>query len=177
LKVSVKPEAFIPNNQIKMASRFIVALSATIVLAQGSNILPIEQESEVAVHSGVPLGAPAVVVSQGHPSVHQRQRPIYSHGPGPVVSAPLGGHPRILGSGLAGPRPYVAAPLHSAPVSYVRPATVVVPAPRVVVPAPRVVVPASRVVVAHPHGVPAPVVVASGHGNVHHIRHHGQKPY
>jgi len=173
LKVSVKPEAFIPNNQIKMASRFIVALSATIVLAQGSNILPIEQESEVAVHSGVPLGAPAVVVSQGHPSVHQRQRPIYSHGPGPVVSAPLGGHPRILGSGLAGPRPYVAAPLHSAPASYVRPATVVVPAPRVVVPAPRVVVPAPRVVVAHP----APVVVASGHGNVHHIRHHGQKPY
>ncbi|XP_017015513.2 uncharacterized protein [Drosophila takahashii] len=154
-----------------MAARFIVVLSALIVLAQGSNILPLEQEAEVPVHSGVvSSGAPVAIVSQGHPSVHQSQRPIYSHGP---VSAPLGGPHRLIGSGLAGPRAYGGAPLHSAPVSYVRPSTVVVPAPRVVVSAPRVVVPAPRVVVAQPHGVAAPLAVGSGHGNGHHIRHHG----
>ncbi|KAI8046356.1 uncharacterized protein LOC128252060 [Drosophila gunungcola] len=150
-----------------MASRFIVFFSAIIVLAQGSNVLPIEQEAEVAVHySVVSSGAPVVVVSQGHPSVHQPQRPIYSHGP---VSVPLGGPHRVIGSGLAGPRSYVAAPLRPAPVSYVRPATVVIPAPRVVV--------GPAVPIRHPHGVAAPIIVGSGHGNVHQIRHHGQKPY
>ncbi|XP_016976343.1 uncharacterized protein LOC108042530 [Drosophila rhopaloa] len=148
-----------------MASRFIVFFSAIIVLAQGSNILPIEQESEVAVHSGVvSSGAPVVVVSQGHPSVHpQPQRPIYGHGP---VSVPVGGPHRVIGSG---PRPYVAAPLRPAPVSYVRPATVVIPAPRVVV--------GPAVPIRQPHGVAAPIVVGSGHGNVHQTRHHGQRPY
>ncbi|XP_017079121.1 uncharacterized protein LOC108113126 [Drosophila eugracilis] len=176
-----------------MASRFIVVFSAIIVLAQGSNIIPIEEEAEVAVHSG----APVAVGSQGHPSVYQPSRPIYSHGP---IAAPLGGSHRVIGSGLAAP--LHSAPLHSAPV-VVRPATVVVPAPQVVVSSPKVVVPAPRVVVApalplrHSHGLPAhglpghglaahglpahgvaaPVVVASGHGNVHQIRHHGQKPY
>ncbi|KAI8046353.1 uncharacterized protein LOC128259837 [Drosophila gunungcola] len=134
-----------------MASRIIVVLSAIIVLAQGSNILPIEQEAEVAVHSGVVAsGAPVAVVSQGYPSV--------SHGPLPV---PVVGPHR--GIGLGGPRPYAAAPLRPVPVSYARPAAVVVPA----------VVVAPVAPIRQPHGVAAPVIVGAAHGNVHRNPHHG----
>nr|XP_016944702.2 uncharacterized protein LOC108020829 [Drosophila suzukii] len=72
-----------------MAARFFIVFSAIIVLAQGSNILPIEEESEVAVHSGVPLsGAPVAIVSQGHQSVPQPIGSAYGHGP---LQVPLGG--------------------------------------------------------------------------------------
>ncbi|XP_017015512.2 uncharacterized protein [Drosophila takahashii] len=141
-----------------MAVRFIVFFSAIIVLAQGSNILPIEEESEVAVHSGVVSpGAPVAIVSQGHPSVHQPIAPVYGHGslPAPVA---VGGAPRGIGSGLAGPRAYGPRPA----VSYGRPAAVVVPA----------VVVAPVAPIRQPHGVAAPVLVGAGHGNVH-GRHHG----
>ncbi|XP_043656826.1 uncharacterized protein LOC122622457 [Drosophila teissieri] len=145
-----------------MAARYLVVFSAIFVLTQGSNILP-----EVAVHSGVASSAaPVVVVPQGHQSAYQPQRPIYSHGPG---SIPVGGPHRVIGSGLAGPH-------HSASVSYSRPAAVVVPGPRVVISAPRVVA-APVAPIYHPHGVAAPVVIGSGHGNIHQTRSLGHKPY
>ncbi|XP_039495196.1 uncharacterized protein LOC120454181 [Drosophila santomea] len=150
-----------------MVAQYIVIFSAIFVLTQGSNVLSIERESQVAVHSGVASsGAPVVVVPQGHPSVYQPQRPIYSHGPG---SIPVGGSHRVIGSGLAGLH-------HSASVSYNRPATVVVPAPRVVISAPRVLA-APVVPIRHPHGVAAPVAIGSGHGNIHQTHHLGHKPY
>ncbi|XP_016976344.1 uncharacterized protein LOC108042531 [Drosophila rhopaloa] len=144
-----------------MASRFIVVFSAIIVLAQGSDLLPIEQEVEVAVHSGADLpGAPVAVVSQGHPSLSQPIGAAYGHGP---LAVPVGGAHRGIGLGVAGPRPYAAAPLRPAPVSYARPAAVVVPA----------VVVAPVAPIRQPHGVAAPVVVGAAHGNVHRNPHHG----
>jgi len=158
-KASVVSPTIIPNNQSKMAARFFVVFSAIIVLAQGSNILPIEEESEVAVHSGVPLsGAPVAIVSQGHQSVSQPIGSAYGHGPLPV---PLGGAHRGIGSGLAGPRVYGVAPRPA--VSIARPAAVVVPA----------VVVAPVAPIRQPHGVAAPILVGAGHGNVNHGRHHG----
>lgn len=148
-----------------MAARYIVVFSAIFVLTKGSNIFPIEQESKVSLHSGVvSSGAPVVVVSQGHPSAHQSQRPIYSHGPG---SIPVGGNHRVIGTGLAGR-------LHSG--SYIRPATVVVPGPTVLISAPRVVA-APVVPIRHSHGVPAPIVIGSGHSNIHQTHYHGHNPY
>ncbi|EDW97736.1 uncharacterized protein LOC6537468 [Drosophila yakuba] len=150
-----------------MATQYIIVFSAIFVLTQGSTILSIERESEVALHSGVASsGAPVVVVPQGNPSVYQPQRPTYSHGPG---SIPVGGTHRVIGSGLASPHP-------SSSVSFNRPATVVVPAPRVVISAPRVVA-APVVPIRHPHGVAAPVAIGSGHGNIHQTHHLGHKPY
>ncbi|XP_016949718.1 uncharacterized protein LOC108024327 [Drosophila biarmipes] len=153
-KASVVSPTINPNNQSKMAARFFVVFSAMLVLAQGSNILPIEEEAEVAVHSGVvSAGAPVSIVSQGHPSVSQPIGSPYGHGPLPVP-VPVGGAHRGIGTGSAGPRGYGAAPRPA--VSYVRPGAVVVPA----------------VVVAPVAPIRQPVVVGAGHGNVH-GRHHG----
>ncbi|XP_043655855.1 uncharacterized protein LOC122621902 [Drosophila teissieri] len=132
-----------------MAARFIVIFSAILVLAQGSNLLPIEQEAEVPIHSG----APVAIISQGHPSVSQSVGSAYGHG-------------QLQGS--AGAQPYVTAPRpavsYARPaVSYARPAAVVVPA----------VVVAPAAPIRQPHGVPAPVVVGAGHGNGYYGRHHG----
>ncbi|EDW44738.1 uncharacterized protein LOC6616753 [Drosophila sechellia] len=155
-----------------MAARSFVIFSAIFVLAQGSNFLPIEQEAEVPIHSG----APAEIISQGHPSVSQSVGSAYGQG---TLQVPVGGGHSGVGLGLAGARPYVAAPppavSYTRPaVSYARPA---VSAPRPAVSYARpaaVVVPALVVApIRQPQGVPAPAVVGAGHGNVYHGRHHG----
>ncbi|EDW97734.1 uncharacterized protein LOC6537466 [Drosophila yakuba] len=139
-----------------MAARFIVIFSAILVLAQGSILLPIEQEAEVPIHSG----APVAIISQGHPSVSQSVAPAYGHGQ-LQVPVSVGGAHHGVGIGSAGAQPYVAAPRPA--VSYARPAAVVVPA----------VVVAPAAPIRQPHGVPAPVVVGAGHGNGYYGRHHG----
>jgi len=148
-----------------MAVGFIVIFSAIFVLAQGSNLLPIEQQSEVPIHSG----APAAVISQGQQSVSQSVGSAYGQdqglagarpywtAPRPAVAAP---RPAVSYArpAVAAPRPSVAAPRPA--VSYARPAAVVVPA--------LVVAP-----IRQPQGVPAPAVVGASQGNVYHGRHHG----
>jgi len=127
-----------------MAVGFIVIFSAIFVLAQGSNLLPIEQQSEVPIHSG----APAAVISQGQQSVSQSVGSAYGQDQGLAGARPY----------WAAPRPSVAAPRPA--VSYARPAAVVVPA--------LVVAP-----IRQPQGVPVPAVVGASQGNVYHGRHHG----
>ncbi|KAH8292177.1 hypothetical protein KR054_006844 [Drosophila jambulina] len=65
-----------------MAFRYIFVISAVIVLAQGSNISPVDQESEVGVHSsgGVSSGAAVSGIPRGHASGAQPQRPASSYG-------------------------------------------------------------------------------------------------
>nr|XP_017023275.1 translation initiation factor IF-2-like [Drosophila kikkawai] len=60
-----------------MAFRYIFVVSAIIVLAQGSNISPVDQDSEVGVHSsgGVSSGSP-----RGHAAAPQSQRPASGYG-------------------------------------------------------------------------------------------------
>ncbi|XP_033164786.1 uncharacterized protein LOC117143962 [Drosophila mauritiana] len=148
-----------------MAARFFVIFSAIFVLVQGSNLLPIEQEAEVPIRSG----APAEVISQGHPSVSQSVGSTYGQGP---LQVPIGGGHSGVGLGLAGARPYVAAPRPA--VSYARPAGAA-PRPAVSYARPAAVVVPALVVapIRQPQGVPAPTVVGAGHGNVYHGRHHG----
>ncbi|XP_017079096.1 cuticle protein 21.3 [Drosophila eugracilis] len=143
-----------------MAARFIVVFSAFFVLAQGSSLLSLEQESEVAIHAGVvAAGAPVSVVSKGYASVPRPAGPAYGHGSVPVPVS-VGVAHRGSGLGLAAPRAYAAAPRPA--VAYARPAAVAVPA----------VVVAPVAPIRQPHGVAVPAVVAVGHGNVH-GRHHG----
>lgn len=141
-----------------MAVGFIVIFSAIFVLAQGSNLLPIEQQSEVPIHSG----APAAVISQGQQSVSQSVGSAYGQDQGLAGARPYWAAPRPAESyarpAVAVPRPSVAAPRPA--VSYARPAAVVVPA--------LVVAP-----IRQPQGVPVPAVVGASQGNVYHGRHHG----
>lgn len=141
-----------------MAVGFIVIFSAIFVLAQGSNLLPIEQQSEVPIHSG----APAAVISQGQQSVSQSVGSAYGQDQGLAGARPYWAAPRPAVSyarpAVAVPRPSVAAPRPA--VSYARPAAVVVPA--------LVVAP-----IRQPQGVPVPAVVGASQGNVYHGRHHG----
>ncbi|KAH8271300.1 hypothetical protein KR018_006092 [Drosophila ironensis] len=108
-----------------MAFRYIFVFGALVVLAQGSYLTPVEQESlEGSLHAGgvsagapvagIPQGRPAVaqphrpVVAQPHrPVVAQPQRPISGHG---AVNAPIGGIRRVGGSGVGGPRGHGGRP-------------------------------------------------------------------
>ncbi|XP_017015537.2 translation initiation factor IF-2 [Drosophila takahashii] len=133
-----------------MAFRFIFVFIATIVLAQGSIISPVEQESLVGVHhSGVvSSGAPVVGVPRGHSAAPQPQRPVSSHG---SLSGPVGGSRRVSGAGVSGSRPHGGAPRRQAGGSYNRPA-------------------------AGAH-VGRPIGGGAAHGNAHQNRNRNQKPY
>ncbi|XP_017046721.1 translation initiation factor IF-2-like [Drosophila ficusphila] len=102
-----------------MAIRCIFVFIATIVLAQGSIILPVEQESVVGVHhSGVvSSGAPVVGIPRGHSAGPQRPAP--GHG---GLSAPAGGSRRLSGARAAGPRAHGGAPRRQAGGAHNRPA-------------------------------------------------------
>uniref|UniRef100_A0A6P4ET96 Translation initiation factor IF-2 n=1 Tax=Drosophila rhopaloa TaxID=1041015 RepID=A0A6P4ET96_DRORH len=106
-----------------MAFRFIFVFIATIVLAQGSIISPVEQGSLVGVHhSGVvSSGAPVVGVPRGHPALAQPQRPAAGHG---SLAGPVGGPRRLGVAGVAGPRPHGGAPRRQAAGSHNRPAAI-----------------------------------------------------
>ncbi|XP_050744393.1 uncharacterized protein LOC108024485 [Drosophila biarmipes] len=101
-----------------MAFRFIFAFIAIIVLAQGSIISPVEQESLVGVHhSGVvSSGAPALGLSRGHSAAPQPQRPVSAHG---SLSGPVGG--RVSGAGVAGSRSHGGAPRRPSAGAHGRP--------------------------------------------------------
>ncbi|XP_017023273.1 protein spalt-accessory-like [Drosophila kikkawai] len=83
-----------------MAFRYIFVISAVVVLAQGSYLSSVDQESEVGVHSsgGVSSGAG---IPRGYPAAPQPQRPVSGHGGsyGPAGGSqqrprPHGGSPR-----------------------------------------------------------------------------------
>ncbi|KAH8264192.1 hypothetical protein KR038_004335 [Drosophila bunnanda] len=65
-----------------MAFRFIFVISSLVVLAQGSYLSSIDQDSEVGVHSsgGVASGAPVAGIPRGHPAATQPQRAASGHG-------------------------------------------------------------------------------------------------
>ncbi|XP_017046816.1 translation initiation factor IF-2 [Drosophila ficusphila] len=86
-----------------MAFRYIFVISALIVLAQGSYLSSVNQESVVGVHhSGVvSAGAPVAGIPRGHSAGPQPQRP--GHG------GPVGGSRRLSGAGGAGGRPHGGA--------------------------------------------------------------------
>ncbi|KAH8271303.1 hypothetical protein KR018_006091 [Drosophila ironensis] len=140
-----------------MAFRYIFVFSALVVLAQGSYLTPVEQESlEGSLHAGgVSAGAPVAGIPQGRPAVAQPhrppQRPIAAHG---AVNAPIGGSRRVGGAGVGavgGPRGHGGRPAGG---SHNRPG-----------------------------GRPAggkggrPIGGGAGHGNVHQNRNRNQKPY
>ncbi|EDW97735.1 uncharacterized protein LOC6537467 [Drosophila yakuba] len=123
-----------------MALRFIFVFVATIVLAQGSNISPLEQETLVGVHhsgvsssgvsssgvasSGVASsvvassGAPVVGVTRGRSVASQAQRPASGHG---SISGPIQGSRRVGAVSAAGSRPHGGAPRRSSTGTYGRP--------------------------------------------------------
>ncbi|XP_039495028.1 uncharacterized protein LOC120454083 [Drosophila santomea] len=109
-----------------MALRFIFVFIATIVLAQGSNISPLEQETLVGVHhSGVAAssgvassGAHVVGVTRGHSGASHSQRPVSGHG---SISGPIQGSRRVGGVSAAGSRPHGGAPRRSSTGTYGRP--------------------------------------------------------
>ncbi|KAH8374591.1 uncharacterized protein LOC110187988 [Drosophila serrata] len=90
-----------------MAFRYIFVISAFIVLAQGSNISPVEQETEVGVHSsgGVSSGAAVSGISRGHAAGPQSQRPASGYGStgGPQSPRPQGGAARRSSGGAYRP--------------------------------------------------------------------------
>ncbi|KAH8383409.1 hypothetical protein KR009_008451 [Drosophila setifemur] len=74
-----------------MTFKYIFVFSALVVLAQGSNLSPVEPESlDGALHSGV--GA-----SQGRPAISHGQRPGYGS-----LSSAVGGSHSLGGSGIGG---------------------------------------------------------------------------
>jgi len=91
-----------------MAFQFIFVLIAAFVLAQGSIISPVEQESLVGLHhsGAVSSGAPVLGASRGHSAVPQPQRPVSGHG---SIAGPVGGSRRVSGAGVAGSRPHGGA--------------------------------------------------------------------
>ncbi|XP_052851228.1 translation initiation factor IF-2-like [Drosophila gunungcola] len=103
-----------------MAFRFIFVFIATIVLAQGSIISPVEQEGLVGVHhSGVvSAGAPVAGVPRGHSAAPQPHRPASGHGP---LAGPVGGSRRLSGAGVAGPRSHGGAPRRPSAGAHGRP--------------------------------------------------------
>jgi len=91
-----------------MAFRYIFVISALVVLAQGSYLSSVHQDSGVGVHhSGVvSSGAPVLGASRGHSAVPQPQRPVSGHG---SIAGPVGGSRRVSGAGVAGSRPHGGA--------------------------------------------------------------------
>ncbi|KAH8243440.1 hypothetical protein KR032_007402 [Drosophila birchii] len=81
-----------------MAFRYIFVISAFIVLTQGSNISPVDQESEVGVHSsgGVSSGPAVSGIPRGYAG---SQRPNSGHGSagGSQRPRPQGGARRPAG--------------------------------------------------------------------------------
>ncbi|KAH8323046.1 hypothetical protein KR074_008584 [Drosophila pseudoananassae] len=72
-----------------MAFRYIFVLSVLVVLAQGSHLDIVEQESlEGTLHSGgVSAAASLAGVPQGRSAAAQSQRPVSTHGSaGPAIS-------------------------------------------------------------------------------------------
>lgn len=84
-----------------MAFRFIFVISVLIVLAQGSNIYPVDQESGVGVHSsgGVSSGVPVSGsgIPRGHGSQPQRPASGYGSSGGSQRPRPQGGARRPAG--------------------------------------------------------------------------------
>nr|XP_016944707.1 translation initiation factor IF-2-like [Drosophila suzukii] len=134
-----------------MAFRFTFVFIATIVLAQGSIISPVEQESLVGLHhSGVvSSGAPVLGASRGHSAVPQPQRPVSGHG---SLAGPVGGSRRVSGAGLAGSRPHGGAPRRPSAGTHGRPIGGVAHAGR-------------------------PIGGGAAQGNAHQNRNRNQKPY
>uniref|UniRef100_A0A6P4EE22 PAX3- and PAX7-binding protein 1-like n=1 Tax=Drosophila rhopaloa TaxID=1041015 RepID=A0A6P4EE22_DRORH len=90
-----------------MAFRFIFVISALVVLAQGSYLSSVDHESVGVHHSGVvSSGAPVAGLPRGHSAAPQPQRPAPGHG---SISGPVGGHRRLSGAAVAGPRPHGGA--------------------------------------------------------------------
>ncbi|EDV48719.2 nuclear pore complex protein NUP98A [Drosophila erecta] len=101
-----------------MALRIIFVFIATILLAQGSNISPVEKETPVGVHpSGVvSSGAPVVGVTSGRPVASQAQRPASGYG---SSSGPIGGSRRVGEVSAAKSRPHGGASRRSSSGSIV----------------------------------------------------------
>ncbi|XP_043655858.1 uncharacterized protein LOC122621906 [Drosophila teissieri] len=91
-----------------MALYYILVISVLLVLAQGSYLSSVNQESGVGVHhSGViSSGAPAGGIARGHSTAPQPQRPISGHG---SLSGSVGGSRRVAAVGVAGSRTHGGA--------------------------------------------------------------------
>ncbi|EDX12568.1 GD20233 [Drosophila simulans] len=102
-----------------MALYNILVISVLVVLAQGSYLSSVNQESGVGVHqSGViSSGAPAVGITRGH-SAAQPQRPISGYG---SLSGPVGGSRRVPPVGVTGSRPRGGAPRRPSAGAHGRP--------------------------------------------------------
>ncbi|XP_033165286.1 uncharacterized protein LOC117144292 [Drosophila mauritiana] len=103
-----------------MALYNILVISVLVVLAQGSYLSSVNQESGVGVHqSGViSSGAPAVGITRGHSAAPQPQRPISGYG---SLSGPVGGSRRVSPVGVTGSRPRGGAPRRPSAGAHGRP--------------------------------------------------------
>lgn len=103
-----------------MAFRYIFVISAVAVLAQGSYLSPVDQQSEVGFHSsgGVSSGSLVSGTPRGHPSVPQPQRPASGYG---STSGSVGGPRPSSGSNAARARPHGGAPRRPSGGSLTRP--------------------------------------------------------
>ncbi|XP_017015538.2 guanine nucleotide-releasing factor 2-like [Drosophila takahashii] len=101
-----------------MAFRYIFVISALVVLAQGSYLSSVHQDSGLGVHHSGVAGAPVLGVSRGHSAASQPQRPISGHG---SLSGPVGGSRRVSGAGVGGSRPHGGAPRRPSAGAHGRP--------------------------------------------------------
>ncbi|KPU80417.1 uncharacterized protein Dana_GF27566 [Drosophila ananassae] len=83
-----------------MAFHYVFVLSALLVVAQGSYLDLVDQESPEGIHSGgIGAGAPGVGIPQGRPVIGQPQRSVSGYGgSGRLAGSPVGG-PRSHGAG------------------------------------------------------------------------------
>ncbi|XP_017105162.2 uncharacterized protein [Drosophila bipectinata] len=83
-----------------MAFHYIFVFSALVVLAQGSYLDLVEQESLEGIHAGgVSAGAPVVGVSQGRAAISLPQRSLSGYGASGRLAGSLVGGPRSHGAG------------------------------------------------------------------------------
>ncbi|KAH8292182.1 hypothetical protein KR054_006847 [Drosophila jambulina] len=131
-----------------MAFRYAFVISALVVLAQGSYLSSVDQESDVEVNSygGVSSGAHVGGIPRGYPAAPQPQRPTPGHG-GSYGSAggsqrprPHGGSARRQSGGYNRPSGGANRPAGGAHAG-------------------------------------RPIGGGAGHGNPHQNRHHSQNPY
>ncbi|KAH8326649.1 hypothetical protein KR067_011280 [Drosophila pandora] len=84
-----------------MAFHYVFVFSALLLVAQGSYLDLVDQESPEGIHSGgIGAGAPVVGIPQGRPVIGQPQRSVSGYG----------GSGRLAGSPVGGPRSHGAGP-------------------------------------------------------------------
>ncbi|EDV48718.1 uncharacterized protein LOC6552319 [Drosophila erecta] len=90
-----------------MALYYILSISVLVVLAQGSYLSSVNQESGVGVHrsGAISSGAPAIGLTRGS-AAPQPQRPSSGYG---YLSGAVGGSRRVPAVGVTGSRPYGGA--------------------------------------------------------------------